>query len=181
MQEIELREPSSEDVMNIILTKLKPYKNIYLNLSLEELAHITPEIHEGMKQILTKNTSVLHTLEEKLRDEDSDYTYIYLTVNGKCIIAILDTGAPKNIVLTKLMNAIKLAPDVNYQKKFGTAGPSSTESIGAYSTLSVKIGHIVVQTPAIILKNNSYDMLIRHQFLKKMEMQNRFRKQYTYI
>ena len=65
------------------------------------------------------------------------------------------------------MKAIKLCPDVNYDKTFGTAGPNTTQALGAYSALSLCFGHLVVQSPAIVLKNDNYDLLIGTIFLRK--------------
>ena len=50
------------------------------------------------------------------------------------------------------MKAMKLCPDVNYDKTFGTAGPNATQALGAYSALSLCFGRLIVQSPAIVLK-----------------------------
>ena len=79
----------------------------------------------------------------------------------------MDTGAPDVIISTKLACAMKIAPDINYNKTFGTAGPSLTQAVGAYSALTIKLGRVVVQTPAICLINKSYNILIGASFLKR--------------
>ena len=66
-----------------------------------------------------------------------------------------------------MIKAIKLYPDVNYNKTFGTAGPNTTQALGAYSTLSLCFGRLVVQSPAIVLKNDNHDLLIGTSFLRK--------------
>ena len=48
------------------------------------------------------------------------------------------------------MNSIKLAPDVDYKKSFGTAGPNVTWAVGAYSALTLRFGKIILQSPAIV-------------------------------
>ena len=79
----------------------------------------------------------------------------------------MDTGAPDVIISTKLACAMKTAPDINYNQTFGTAGPSLTQAVGAYRALSIKLGQVVVQTPAICLVNKSYNILIGASFLKR--------------
>ena len=61
---------------------------------------------------------------------------------------------------------MKLAPDVDYNQSYGTTGLNVTQALGVYSALSLKIGKFIVQTPAIVLPNNSYDILIGTSFLK---------------
>ena len=66
--------------------------------------------------------------------------------------------------MSKLMKSINLVPDVDYNQTYGTAGPNVTQELGAYSALLLKIGRFVIQKPAIVLPNNSYDMLIGTSF-----------------
>ena len=49
-------------------------------------------------------------------------------VNHRKVIAILDTGAPDNIVSSKLVKAMKISPDLPFNKVFGTAGPNTTQA-----------------------------------------------------
>ena len=63
------------------------------------------------------------------------------------------------------MNSIKLAPDVDYKKSFGTAGPNVTWAVGAYSALTLRFGKTILQKPAIALNNNNYDILIETSFM----------------
>ena len=101
----------------------------------------------------------------KLFNTGTKCTYIHITVNHKKVIAILDTGAPENIVSTKSMLPIKLAPDVDYKKSFGTAGSNVTWADGAYSALTLRFGKTILQSPAIVLNNNNYDILIGTSFM----------------
>ena len=91
---------------------------------------------------------------------------MHININHKKVIAILDTGTPDNIVSTKLMNTIKLAPDVNYSQSFGMAGLNVTQAVGAYSALTLRFGKVIVQSTAIVLNTNNYDILIGTGFIK---------------
>ena len=51
-------------------------------------------------------------------------------------------------------------------KHIALLGINVTQALGAYSALLLKIGRFIVQTPAIVLPNNSYDMLIGTSFLR---------------
>ena len=79
----------------------------------------------------------------------------------------MDTGAPDVIISTKLARAIKIAPDINYNQTFGTTRPSLTQAVGAYSAITIKLGQVVVQTPAICLDNKSCDILNGASYLKR--------------
>ncbi|KAJ9088182.1 hypothetical protein DSO57_1025735 [Entomophthora muscae] len=94
-----------------------------------------------------------------------DCTYIKLVVHKLRVQAILDSGAPGNIVFTRLVKKLKLAPDLDYEEDFGTAGPNKTKALGAYSSLLLWFGKLVVTAPAIVLQNNSYDILIGMSFM----------------
>ena len=80
---------------------------------------------------------------------------------------ILDTGSPVNVVLSKLMKKLKLAPDLNYNQIYGTAGLTSTKAIGAYSALPMRFGKMLIAATAVVLENKSYDLLIGTEFLRE--------------
>ena len=63
------------------------------------------------------------------------------------------------------MRRLKLAPNLNYDQVYGTAGPNSTKALGAYSALPLRFGKLLVTAPAVVLDNDSYDLLIGTQFL----------------
>ena len=63
------------------------------------------------------------------------------------------------------MKKIKLAPDIECKKKFGTAGKEVTTALGAYSALPLRIGSMQMSAPAILLDSNGYDILLRTFFL----------------
>ncbi|KAJ9062258.1 hypothetical protein DSO57_1012704 [Entomophthora muscae] len=64
-------------------------------------------------------------------------TQVEISIQKLKIKAILDTGLPVNIVSSKLVKKLKLAPELNYYQLYGTAGLSMTRTIGAYSALPV--------------------------------------------
>ncbi|KAJ9064488.1 hypothetical protein DSO57_1030110 [Entomophthora muscae] len=97
--------------------------------------------------------------------ERHDCTYIELVVHKLWVRAILDSGAPGNIVSTRLVKKLKLAPDLDYNEEFGTAGPDKTKALGAYSSLPLFFGKLMVTAPAIVLRNKSYDILIGTSFM----------------
>ncbi|KAJ9055018.1 hypothetical protein DSO57_1008361 [Entomophthora muscae] len=79
--------------------------------------------------------------------------------------AILDSGAPGNIVSTRLVKKLKLEPDLDYNKEFETAGPDRKKTLETYLFLPLCFGKLVVTAPAIVLRNESYDILIRTSFM----------------
>ncbi|KAJ9070232.1 hypothetical protein DSO57_1010505 [Entomophthora muscae] len=128
------------------LKSLKPNLTTALELFLAQFKGL--DIHK-----VTKITSPHY-------GEQHNCTYIELVVR-----AILDSGAPGNIVSTRLVKKLKLAPDLDYNEEFGTAGPDKTKALGAYSSLPLCFGKLVVTAPAIVLHNESYDILIRTSFM----------------
>ncbi|KAJ9074753.1 hypothetical protein DSO57_1003407 [Entomophthora muscae] len=81
------------------------------------------------------------------------------------IKAVLDTGSPVNVVSSKLVKKLKLAPDLNYHQLYGTAGLIMTCAIGAYYALPMQFGQLLLAVPAVVLENKSYDLLVGTQFL----------------
>ncbi|KAJ9087631.1 hypothetical protein DSO57_1031208 [Entomophthora muscae] len=72
-----------------------------------------------------------------IREDHQDCIYISLVVNKPHVQAILDTGAPGNIISLRLVKKQELAPDLAYHEEFGTAGPQTTRANGAYSSLPI--------------------------------------------
>ncbi|KAI0224969.1 hypothetical protein L0F63_005490, partial [Massospora cicadina] len=78
--------------------------------------------------------------------------------------------APRmNIISSKLMKKIQLAPDLEYNQDFGTAGPNNTCALGTYSSLPICIGKLILLAPAVALDINDYEMLIGTQFMIEYE------------
>ena len=71
------------------------------------------------------------------------------------IKAILDTGSPVIVVLSKLMKKLKLAPDLAYTQSYRTAGLSTTHAIGSYSALPLWFGKLLLAAPAVVLENET--------------------------
>ena len=158
------------DVAKTIENRLAEYKDIQISLSLEELARLSPKVSASLLQIFSRTKSALTILVASavnLFNTGTKCTYIHITVKYKKVIAILDTGASENIVSTKLMNSIKLAPDVDYKKSLGTAGPNVTRAVGAYSALTLRFGKTILQSPAIVLNNNNYYILIGTSLMRQ--------------
>ncbi|KAJ9055283.1 hypothetical protein DSO57_1005389 [Entomophthora muscae] len=87
-------------------------------------------------------------------------TWIKVSVFDTPIRALLDTGAPTNIIYSQLVKRLGFLPDISYAEFFFTAGVESIKSNGAYSSVPLRFGELVVTYPAVLLKSESYDMLI---------------------
>ena len=66
--------------------------------------------------------------------------------------------------------------DIAHKQVFGTAGPASTISLGAYSALPLCFKSLQVSALAIILENSNYDILIGTLFLVKYKIDLNFGK-----
>ncbi|KAJ9055751.1 hypothetical protein DSO57_1000609 [Entomophthora muscae] len=133
------------------LKSLKPELTIVLESFIAQFKGL--EIHK-----VTKITSLHYK-------ERHNCTYIELIVHKLRVRAILDYGAPGNIVSTRLVKKLKLEPDLDYNKGFGTTGPDITKALGSYSSLPLCFGKLVVTIPAIVLQNESYNILIGTSFM----------------
>ncbi|KAJ9078420.1 hypothetical protein DSO57_1006832 [Entomophthora muscae] len=65
------------------------------------------------------------------------------------------------------MKKLKLDPDLNYHQSYGMAGLSMTCAIGAYSALPMWFGKLLLAAPAVVLKNESFDLSVGTQFLRE--------------
>ena len=65
------------------------------------------------------------------------------------------------------MKKLKLAPELTYYKTYGTDGLATTHVIGAYSSLPLWFGKLLLLSLAVVLENDSYDLLIGTQFLRE--------------
>lgn len=145
-------------------------KSVKVSASLEALRKLNSPISKAMdtffKEFETQGVHRVSLLHDGTA-EQHDCTYIDIVVNKVHVRAILDSGAPSNIISSKFVKRLKLAPDLDYQQEFGTAGPNTTRAKGAYSSLPLKFGRLIVTAPAIVLDNNSYDILIGTSFMHK--------------
>ncbi|KAJ9067210.1 DNA damage-inducible protein 1 [Entomophthora muscae] len=91
---------------------------------------------------------------------------IEVTIFDTDIRAVLDTGAPTNIISSRLVRSLGFLPDILYVESFFTAGVESIKSNGAYSSVPLRFGEIVVTYPVVVLESESYDMLIGTDFLR---------------
>ena len=145
-------------------------KSVNVSASLEALKGISPTLCTALESFLSKykDMDVYRVMSLGTGTEDrKDCTYIDMMVHKVKVRAIIDSGAPGNIVSSRLVKKLKLAPDLDYQEVFGTAGPLTTKAMGAYSSLPLRFGKLIVTAPAIVLENSSYDILIGTGFLTK--------------
>ncbi|KAJ9064562.1 DNA damage-inducible protein 1 [Entomophthora muscae] len=94
-------------------------------------------------------------------------TRVEISIQKVKIKAVLDTGSLVNIVSSKLVKKLKLAPDLNYHQLYGMAGLPMTHAIGSYSALPMQFGKLLLAALAVILENKSYNLLVGTQFLRK--------------
>ncbi|KAJ9069802.1 hypothetical protein DSO57_1014915 [Entomophthora muscae] len=80
--------------------------------------------------------------------------------------AIIDSCALVSIVSTTLVKQLEIAPNVDYCKQYGNAGPVTTVSQGIYSVLPLKFGSLAVSSPAVVFPHKDFDILIGTQFMQ---------------
>ncbi|KAJ9055586.1 DNA damage-inducible protein 1 [Entomophthora muscae] len=142
---------------------------VQVSTNLDTLKALKPELTTVLESFLSQFKGldvhkVTKIISSSYRERHS-CNYIELVVHQLRVRAILDSGAPGNIVSTRLVKKLKLAPDLDYNKEFGTAGPDRAKALGAYSSLLLRFGKLVVTAPAIALQNKIYDILIGTSFM----------------
>ncbi|KAJ9060011.1 hypothetical protein DSO57_1035425 [Entomophthora muscae] len=106
----------------------------------------------------------------------SDCMYCDILVNKVKVRAIIDSSALVNIVSTTLVKQLKIAPDVDYCKQYGNAGPVTTVSQGMYSALPLQFGSLAVSSPVIVFPHKNFDILIGTQFMQNFSVKIDFQE-----
>ncbi|KAI0229848.1 hypothetical protein L0F63_003091, partial [Massospora cicadina] len=88
--------------------------------------------------------------------------------------------SPVNVLSSKLIKKIKLAPDLECMQEFGTAGPKNPHAIGAYSSLPIQIEKLIFEVKSLhdlLMTPNDWEdkdetvqkILARHSYNTKVE------------
>ncbi|KAJ9067212.1 hypothetical protein DSO57_1001849 [Entomophthora muscae] len=134
-------------------------KSVNVSASLDALKRFSPTLFTALEELLSK-----------YKDIDIYQNELYLIdmmVRKVKVQAIIDSGAPGNIISLKLFKKIKLAPDLDYQEIIRTESPLTTKAMGTYLSLLLLYGKLIVTAPAIVLDNNSYDIIIGTGFMTR--------------
>ncbi|KAJ9059915.1 hypothetical protein DSO57_1036545 [Entomophthora muscae] len=147
--------------------------SFFVNVSIPLLLQIILKVVPGLESALSSlreafNPQGVHTtLPMELRNPISHLcTWIEVAVFDTPIRAVLDTVTPTNITSLYLVRRLGFLPDISYAESFFTAGVESIKSNGAYSSVPLRFGELVVTYPAVVLESDSYDMLIGTDFLR---------------
>ncbi|KAJ9063215.1 hypothetical protein DSO57_1002513 [Entomophthora muscae] len=144
-----------------------PLRGVNMAIPMETMKDHHPELCDSIVKFLsTANNLEIH-LVNNIGSSYSEWTYTDIFVDKLKVQAIIDTGAPINIVSSKLVQQMRLAPDIDHKKKYGTAGLDCTTAQGVYSMLPLRFGSLAVSAPAIVLPNENYNILIRTLFMQQ--------------
>ena len=141
------------------------FNNVNITLPLSKIQHLIPNLLNILKK-LEDTPQILYTNIEEFQNPSS--TYIRVKVAGVSSLAVLDTGAPLVILSSHFAKQLRLDPDVEYNKVFGTAGEKNTQALGAYLSIPIKIGNITTFSPAIILNASGYNILCWIKLLREV-------------
>ena len=165
----EVPKPYISQVKDILTedknSQLKELSSVNLSIPLDILAKSMPDLASKINESLTVTPTNIHHL-SKLNNK-IECTYVDILVNNYPVRAIVDSGAPINIISTKLVSKIGLKPDLEYSHEYGTAGTHSVMSKGAYSSLPLTFGNLSISAPAIVTPNSTCDILIGTAFMKE--------------
>ncbi|KAJ9072397.1 hypothetical protein DSO57_1027958 [Entomophthora muscae] len=110
-------------------------KEFQLTMLLKTIENNFPEIRQSLKQYFDIPVPLgIHLL--NLHSETySECTYADISFDKVKVRAIINSRAPINIVLTRLVQKLGLAPDIAHSRVYGTAGLHTINSKGAYSAI----------------------------------------------
>ncbi|KAJ9073738.1 hypothetical protein DSO57_1012959 [Entomophthora muscae] len=134
-------------------------------ISMETMKDHHPELCDSIVKFLSTANNLDIYLVNNIGSSYSECPYTDIFVNKLKVQAIINTGAPINIVSSKLVQQMGLAPDINHKKQYGTAGLDCTTAQGGYSTLPLRFGYLAVSAPAIVQPNENYNILIGTLFM----------------
>ncbi|KAI0219504.1 hypothetical protein L0F63_007512 [Massospora cicadina] len=132
---------TASDADQLLLSLIRPLQRGHTMQSIlethpETTRKLTSSFH--LKEVLALSTNFGSTL-----------TKVEVVVHKVRVMAILDTGSPVNVISSQLIKKIKLVPDLDYIKEFGTAGPNNTRALSAYSSLPIHVGKLILSAPAV--------------------------------
>ncbi|KAJ9066339.1 hypothetical protein DSO57_1010550 [Entomophthora muscae] len=152
-----------------------PLRGVNMAIPMETMKDHHPELCDSIVEFLSTDNNLDIHLVNKIGSSYSEITYANIFVNKLNVQAIIDTWAPINIVSSKLVQQMGLAPDI-YHKKYSTAGLDCNTAQGAYSALPLHFVSLAVSAQAIVLPNENYNILIRtlfmHQYRVKTDLEN---------
>ncbi|KAJ9052494.1 hypothetical protein DSO57_1033567 [Entomophthora muscae] len=142
-------------------------KGVNVAIPMDTMKAHQPKLCGSILKFLSMADDLDIHLVNKISSSYSECTYADIFVNKIKVRAIIDMGAPINIVFTRLVKFLVLAPDIDHRKQYGTAGLTVTTAQGAYSALPLCFGSLVVLASAIVLPNDNYDILIGTLFMRQ--------------
>ncbi|KAJ9051491.1 DNA damage-inducible protein 1 [Entomophthora muscae] len=145
------------------------FVNVSIPLLLKTVLKVVPGLESALSSLREAlNPQGVHTtLPMELCNPISFLcTWIEVTIFDTLIRAVLDTVAPTNIISSRLVRRLGFLSDISYAESFFTADIESIKSNGAYSSVPLRFGELVVNYPAVVLESESYDMLIGTDFLR---------------
>ncbi|KAJ9084122.1 hypothetical protein DSO57_1027594 [Entomophthora muscae] len=144
-----------------------PLRGINVVIPMETIKDHHPELCDIIVKFLSTANNLNIHLVNIIGSSCSECTYADIFVNKLKVQAIIDTGAPINIVSSKLVRQMGLAPDIDHKKQYGTAGLDCTAAQGVYSALPLRFGSLAVSALAIVLPNENYNILIGTLFMRQ--------------
>ncbi|KAJ9060909.1 hypothetical protein DSO57_1025936 [Entomophthora muscae] len=125
-----------------VASDLPSLKRVQFSLPIETIDANFPEIGQSLKQYFDTLAPLgVHVL--SLHYElYSECTYTDISFNKVKVRAIIDSGAPIDIVSTRLVRKLGIAPEFAHTRVYVTASKHTTMSEGAYSA----VGHSISKT-----------------------------------
>ncbi|KAJ9064807.1 hypothetical protein DSO57_1026471 [Entomophthora muscae] len=123
------------------------FVNVSISLPLQTILKVVPGLESALSSLREAlNPQGVHTtLSRELHNPILRLcTWIEVAVFDTPIRAVLDTGAPINIISSHLVRRLGFLPDILYAESFIIAGVESIKSNGAYSSVPLRFDELVM-------------------------------------
>ncbi|KAJ9073733.1 hypothetical protein DSO57_1012954 [Entomophthora muscae] len=101
-------------------------RGVNVAIPMETMKDHHPKLCDSITKFLSTYKNLDIHFIRNIGSSYSDCTYADIFVNKLKVQAIINTGDPINIVSSKLVQQMGLAPDINHKKQSGTAGLDCT-------------------------------------------------------
>ncbi|KAJ9074514.1 hypothetical protein DSO57_1005536 [Entomophthora muscae] len=103
-----------------------PLRGFNVAISMETMKDHHPKLCDSIVKFISTADNLDIHLVNNIGSSYSEFTYTDIFVNKLKVQAIINTGAPINIVSSKLVRQIGISPDIDHKKSYGTAGLDCT-------------------------------------------------------
>ena len=139
----------------------------YLKEQMKERNSVSEAINSQVNYLSSEYEKIYRDYDVKVRDnwgskEKSALIEISVTIQGKDVLAIVDTGSEMNIVNNQVVSGLKegVAIKLNPGVRMRDANNGESEMMGEIGNVLIKIAQVPTYTSLYVKKNAPFDLLL---------------------